>query len=172
MKKILFLSVLMLIAFQASAFAENKIAVVNTQEALAKSVAGKAAQEKIGKKFESMKADLERRKSAIEKMRDEMQKQSMVMSMQAKQDKELEFKRKVRDLQDTDQAYKQKLSLERNSLFQPLLKTLGDTIREHGDKHGYTMIIEKNPSISGLIYSDDAIDITDAIVKEFNAKTK
>lgn len=172
MKKILVLTVMILFAFSASAFAETKIAVVNTQEALAQSVAGKAAQDQLTKKFDSMKADLERRKAEIEKMRDELQKQSMVMSMEAKQDKELEFKRKVRDLQDTDQAYKQKLAMERNSIFQPLLKTLGDTIREHGQKHGYTLIIEKSPSISGLIYNDEAVDITAAIVKEFNQKTK
>jgi hypothetical protein len=56
-----------------------------------------------------MRADLERQKKDIEKMREDLQKQGMVLSMEAKQEKDLQFKRRVRDFQDTQAGYEQKI---------------------------------------------------------------
>ena len=168
MKKIVLFCIGLLLLSAAPALAQGKVGVVNTELALEKTNAGERAGKELQAKFDSMKADLERMKAEIDKMREDMQKQSMALSLEAKQEKELEFKRKVRDLQDTNQAYQQKMAMERDKQLQPLLKKMGEVVRAYGKANGYDVIFEQNPRISGVLYFSETVDLTQAIVEEFN----
>lgn len=114
MRRILFTVLVLVLAFQAQAFAagSQKIGVASMGKLIKDSEIGQAAQKKMEKKFESAKAKMQSKQKELEALKQSLQKQSLVLSLEAKQDKELEFKRKVRDYQDLAQATQRKMQLE------------------------------------------------------------
>ncbi|MDD4951555.1 MAG: OmpH family outer membrane protein [Desulfovibrionaceae bacterium] len=174
MKRTVFWALVLFLALQVSAFAAGqvKIGVVDTGKVFSESEPGKDAFGKLKAKFETMTKDLERQKKEVTKLREDLQKQGLVLSLEAKQDKELEFKRKVRDFQDTSQAYQQKFAMEKGRLSEPILKLLVEVVKDYGIKNGFTMLVDKNARVSGLLFNDPAIDVTDKITAELNSAWK
>ena len=83
--------------------------------------ASKALTAEVSQAAVEMKAELDKRKAVIEKLRDALQKQGLVLSQEAKLDKELEYKRKVRDFQDLLQSFQRKTKAEEARLTQPII---------------------------------------------------
>lgn len=169
MKKILFLSVAFVLLFQAVAFAEMKIGVVLLPKVVFNSEYGKEMGKTLQAKFEPMKKELERDAAELKKMEAEMKNQGLALKLDAKQDREREFRRKFRDFQDSQVAYNQKLQAEQQKLRDPLIKKLNSLIVEYARENGYSMILQ---AAKGVLYADEALDITDEIIVEFDKLKK
>lgn len=168
MRRILFTVLVLVLAFQAQAFAagSQKIGVASMGKLIKDSEIGQAAQKKMEKKFESAKAKMQSKQKELEALKQSLQKQSLVLSLEAKQDKELEFKRKVRDYQDLAQATQRKMQLEEKKVGTPVLELIKKVVEEFGKKNGYSAIYDKGTS--GFLYVDDAIDVSNQILLEMN----
>jgi outer membrane protein len=90
----------------------------------------------------------------------------MMLSQEAKLDKEAQYKRKVRDFQDMGQSYQRKLQQAEQSLSKPIIDKLLAVLQEYGKKNGYTAIFDKQAS--GLVFSQDNVDLTNTIIAELN----
>jgi len=165
MKKII-ISLTMVLFFTSLALAQTKLAIIDMKNVISSSEPGQKAMKQLKKKFEKMKQKLDQQRQELQNLREELQKQSLVLSQEAKQDKELEFKRKVRDFQDMFQTYRRKMRMEEKKLSDPIIETLIQIIKDYGKKHKYTAILDAKSS--GLLYADDAIDITREIIVELN----
>lgn len=149
-----------------TAWAQVKVGILDMQTIIAESVPGQEAMNELRTRFESMRTELDAQNEAIGKLRDELQRQSMVLSQEAQQDKELEYRRKVRDFQDQFQSFQMKMKGEEDRLSEPILELLINVINTYGRQNNFTMIIDGNAS--GLVYADDAVIITDAVKEELN----
>ena len=145
---------------------DNKLAVVDLQAVMEKSEPGQKAIKQLQSEFTEMKDELDKKKAAIQQLRQEMQKQSLVLSQEAQLDKETEYKQKVRDFQDLYKSYQRKMQLKEEKLREPIIKKLISIIRDYGSSHGYTLIMDKKNS--GVIYNSDAIEITKPVIAELN----
>ena len=88
------------------------------------------------------------------------------MSQEAKIDKEMELKRKIRDLQDEARAFQRQIKREQNNLTEPILEILQEVIEDYGQKHDYSLIIDTQNS--GLLFAKESMDITDKIIVDLN----
>ncbi|TVQ98513.1 MAG: OmpH family outer membrane protein [Desulfovibrionales bacterium] len=149
-----------------TAWAQTKIGIVDMQAVIAESVPGEQAMGELRTRFETMKEELDKQNEAITKLRDELQRQSMVLSQEAKQDKELEYRRVVRDFQDQFQAFQTKMRTEEDRLSEPILELLIKVINDYGERNNFTLIMDGTSA--GLVYADDAVIITDAVKEELN----
>ncbi|WP_320175071.1 OmpH family outer membrane protein [Maridesulfovibrio sp.] len=167
MRRILFAVLVLVFAFQTPAIAApQKIAVTSMAKLIKDSEIGQEAQQKMEKKFASAKKQLEAKQKELETLKQDLQKQSLVLSLEAKQDKELEFKRKVRDFQDLTQATQRKMQIEQKKVGTPVLELLQKVVNEFGKKNGYTAIYDKKSS--GFLYVDETIDVTNQLMLEMN----
>ncbi|MFW5487416.1 MAG: OmpH family outer membrane protein [Desulfovibrio sp.] len=167
MKKCTLFVALLVFAFASMAHAKDvKIAVLNMQKIIETSEPGKQAMQELKAKFSQVQKDLEAQKNKIEGMRDELQKQSLVLSQEAKQSKEFEMRRMVRDFQDSYQNYQRKMGLEQKKISEPILKALVDVVKAYATKNGYTLVIDKNNS--GLLYTADSVEKTNEVIVELN----
>lgn len=167
MRKILFAVLVLVFAFQSSAFAApQKIAVASMAKLIKDSEVGQDAQKIMEKRFETAKKQLEAKQKELETLKQALQKQALVLSLEAKQDKELEFKRKVRDYQDLAQATQRKMQIEEKKVATPVIDLLKKVVTDYGKKNGYTAIYDKKTS--GFLYVDDSIDITNQLLLEMN----
>ncbi|WP_052812670.1 OmpH family outer membrane protein [Desulfonatronum thioautotrophicum] len=149
-----------------TAWAQTKIGIVDMQAIIAESVPGEQAMGELRTRFETMKEELDKQNEAITKLRDELQRQSMVLSQEAKQDKEQEYRRVVRDFQEQFQAFQAKMRTEEDRLSEPILELLIKVINDYGARHNYSLIMDGTSA--GLVYADDAVVITNAIKDELN----
>jgi outer membrane protein len=160
------LFLLVFIMFSGSALASGKIAYVEVQRVLETSEPGKKALGQLTQRFEDMRSELDRERANVEKMREELQKQSLVLSQDAQEDLESELRTKVREFQEMFQAYQTRMQQEEQELSQPIIDILFDVINEYGKKHEYSVIFDAQGS--GLIYASESLNITDQIIEELN----
>ena len=149
-----------------TASAETKIGFVDMKGVIAKSEPGSKAMEQLKTQFKDMKDNLDAQKKSLDALKDELQKQSMMLSQEAKLDKEAQYKRKVRDFQDMGQNYQRKLQQAEQNLSKPIIDKLLQVIQDYGKKNGFTAIFDKQAS--GLIFSQESVDLTGAITADLN----
>ncbi|NJL60143.1 MAG: OmpH family outer membrane protein [Desulfobacteraceae bacterium] len=142
-------SVMMCLMMAFSAYsAEGKIGMVDFQKVLATSNAGKAAKEQITKEGKKMEDDLKGRVDEIEELRKKFEKESPVMSKEARDEKQRDIRIKAGDIQSLQKKYADEFKTFEGKLIKQIQKDVFDIVEDIGKKDGYTMIIEKG---AGLI---------------------
>ena len=160
------LFLLVFIMFSGSALASGKIAYVELQRVIETSEPGKKALGQLTQRFEDMNSELDRERANVEKMREDLQKQSLVLSQDAQEDLEVELRTKIREIQEMFQAYQARMQREEQELVEPILQVIFDIINEYGKKHEYAAIFDAHDS--GIIYANKDLDITDKVIEELN----
>jgi len=150
--------------------AELKVAYVDIQKAVNESNAGKEAKKAITKdveKFQHIAAD---KQKELQTLKESLDKQALMLTPDARANKEKEYQNKLREFQrwgeDTQNEVNQKrMEMERN-----ISVALIKVIQKIGADEGYTVILEKNESI--VLYASKTIDITDRVIKAYDAQKK
>ena len=143
-----------------------KIAVVNLQTVLETSVAGKAAQSELKAQRDKLEADLKQKGGEIQELEKRLQREAMVMSKETREEKERELRIKASDFQALQKSYRGDLQDLERKLMGQLQKDVSDLVNDIAKKEGYILVI----SNIGVIYSQPAIDITNRLIQELNAK--
>ncbi len=147
-------------------FAANKIGVFDMQVVMVKSTAGMDIKKALNKKKEYYTSEIKKRENALKQMRSDLEKKSMMLSQEAKDQKEQEYQKKLRDLKlyasdseaDLKSMYREKT--------QKLVHDILVVARDYAKKNNFSIVIEKQEG--GVVFADKAIDITDKILKAFN----
>ena len=162
------LGMLIIFFFQLNAMGADthKIAVVDMQEFQKKSRKFQKTSEDLKKKYDAMKQKLEDERTALRKLEEEFRKQSMMLSFDAKEDKKRELEKKSRYYKYLYDDYTQEMKYDEQEATKKIGTALGEIVKKIGEKHGYVLIIKKRTS--GLIYFNEAIDITDLVAKEYD----
>lgn len=148
--------------------ADLKIGVVDLQRALNESAAGKKAKDQFKVEFDKMQNGLKSEKDALDKLKDDLDKKSSVLSDDQRKSKADDFERRRRDLRRKLEDSDAELRKKDQELTGSILKDLAVVIQEIGEKEGYTVILEN--SSSSVLYGSKSIDITEAVIKAFDAK--
>jgi len=144
-----------------------KIGVVNLQRVLETSNQGKSAQEEIKKQKDQMELELKQKGAEIEELRKQLERESMVMSKEKREEKEREIRIKLNDFKSLQQRYRTQLQNLEKKLVNALLKEVSSLVEEIGKKEGYLLIINN----TGVLYSPNSINITDQLIKQLNARS-
>ena len=173
LKKTLFLFIASMIMTSSAfaAVAESKIAVFDLRVIIVESTPGKGIQNELKKKFDLPIKELEAQQAKVQQLQTSFEKQGMMLSAEAKQDKELEFKRELRNLQENSQIFQQKYNAEQEKLLAPLFTLLGTIISDYAKKQSYTIVFDLSAN-SGVRYVDEKINITKSLIDEVNKKWK
>ncbi len=148
--------------------ADVKIGVVDLQRALNESAAGKKAKDQFKVEFDKMQNGLKSEKDALDKLKDDLDKKSAVLSEDQRKSKADDFERRRRDLRRKLEDSDAELRKKDQELTGSILKDLAVVIQEIGEKEGYTVILEN--SSSSVLYGSKSIDITESVIKAFDAK--
>jgi outer membrane protein len=150
-----------------AAAGELKIGFVDLQRALNECDAGKGARERFLGEMEAKQARLRKEKEALDNKREEFDKKAMVLREKERQsmeqqleDQGLAFKRKYED-------YQKELKRMDSEYTGSILRDLEAVIGTVGSDGGYTVIFEMQNS--GIIYGDPSADLTDEIIRRYNA---
>lgn len=156
---------LMLLA--TPALAENKIGYVDLQKALNQSKAGVAAKQEISEQVKKYEAEFKTKQDDLLKLKDELEKQAVLLSDSAKAQKERDYQQNVKELQRFQKDVKDELQQRDSAATKRILNELFDIMQEIGKDGGYTLILEK--SQGSVIYADSSIDLTEELIKAYDA---
>lgn len=161
--------VVLLLAFASTAMAvEGKIGFVDLQKALNLSEAGKSAKDKMRQQVTDYETQLDGMRGELEKAKEEMDKQALLLSEDARAAKERDYQQKVKEFKRFANDIKEELQIKDSEFTRKILDDLLEVVLEIGQKEGFTVIFEKNES--SLIYADEKIDLTDQVIAAANAK--
>ena len=177
--RVLFFVCVALCASSVIAFAapeRGKIATISIQKILGSSKVALDAQKILQTEVDKYQAKFKADEDALTAMKNDIEKKGSVWSDEVRAEKEREYQKKLRDYGlKTDDAKQEMQQLEKRHM-EPILKQLNDIIAEVGKKNGYSLILENTMkglrNRTGLLYADDALDISDQIQKELDSRLK
>jgi outer membrane protein len=148
------------------AAAETRIGVIDRQRVLEEIDEGKAATALLKKDFEDKQKQLDARKGELDRLQGEFEKQSVVMSEDAKREKGGELNRRGMELAQVYQQMQQELSKREAELFRPISEKVGGIIREIAEAEGIQLVMERGQ----LVYAAPALDLTNELIRKYNKR--
>ena len=143
-----------------------KIGVVNFQDILEKSDAGKMATEEINKSGKEMEDSLKKKGEEIDAIKNKLERESLVMSKEMREEKEREIRISINDFKTLKNKYMADFKQHEARLVRDIQKEILEIVEEMGKKEGFLIIFEKREA--GVLYSPDTIDITDRLIQRYN----
>lgn len=172
MKRIVTIVALMLsIPLATAAFGADgvKIATVDIQKLLVLSDAGKDVKEQLAAKANKYDADKNSREEDLKKLKGELEKQSGILTDDARKAKEQLFFQKRKEMDRSLKVAEEDFEAMKQELTGRIIEEVVKIIQDYGKKNAYLVIFIKNDS---MVYVDEKTDITDEILKVFNSSRK
>ena len=161
-----------LVVFVASGAAtaqEIRVAVVDLEQAINSTDQGKTAREEFARKARDAESQLQPILERGKALEDELKSKRFVLSEDALYEKQLDLLEIQNEYQNKQKELQGKLKVDYERLVAPLRKKLRDIVEQLGKDEGFALILER--STQGLLYSREALDITDMVIEKFNKKS-
>jgi outer membrane protein len=146
--------------------ADVKIGVVDVKEFQEKSATFQKIRGQLKGKFEALQQKLEKEKQALMKLEEEFRKQSMMLSLGARDDKRNELEKKRRYYKYLYEDLSEQMKDAERDATRRVLQELEGVVKTIAADEGFTLILERNSP--GMIYVDDAINITDRVIQAYD----
>ena len=158
--------------FSQAAFSADqvKVAIVDMAKFQQKSIAFQKIRNELRSKLQALQDKLDSEKTSLIKLEEELQKQSMMLSLDAKESKQQELEKKRRYYKYLYDELSIEMKGAEAEATKAVAKEINKVVDRIGKGSGYTIIFEKN--MPGLVYFDDAIDITDEVIKSYDRSKK
>ncbi len=136
--------------------ASPKIGVIDIEETLTGTPAGKRASDAFEKTRKQKQAELDKRQEELKKADADLTKQQAVLKPDAYKTKRTELEKKFVDLQQTYVKLERELAADRTKLIQGLLKQAEPLIAKIAKAEGVHLIVDQ----SATVWTDPAVDLT------------
>src|SRR5688500_9486517 len=155
----------------ASAAADAfKMGVIDPQVVLEKSKAGKKALDGLKEYVSTRQKLLSRDEEELRNTEKTLKESGAKLSEGEKKDKEAQFRTKIQEYQKRAQEFNQELQGKQKELVDDYMKRISSATQTVAEKGGISIVVDKGSkqTIKIVIYSKDAIDLTDQVIKEFD----
>jgi outer membrane protein len=142
--------------------ANPKIGVINIEETLSTTPAGKRAGEQLAKTVKAKQTMLDKQQEELKKADEDLKKQRAVLKPEVYESKRQELEKKFVDLQTTYVKLERELAQDRTKMIQELMKQADPKIKAIAKAEGITVIIDS----SVTMFVDPAVDLTDKLNAE------
>ncbi|HOP47923.1 MAG TPA: OmpH family outer membrane protein [Desulfobacteraceae bacterium] len=164
----LFIGIAFIMVSQNYAFSAEKvkIGVIDVQEIQDKSKTFAKIRDELKVKFDALQKKLDTEQDELMKLEEELKKQSMMLSLDAKEDRQKELAKKRRYFKYLYDEYTQEMKDEEIEARKKVGKAIEKIVAKIAEKEGYTLILERRGV--GLLYCDNDIDITRQVIQAYD----
>lgn len=149
-----------------AAAADVKLGYVDLQQALNNSQAGQEAKKRISKKAKEFEQQAAEKRQKLQALRQEIDKQGMMLSDEARSDKQRKLQNKVKDFKRFSQDAQEELKQEDQQYTQQIIEDLLRVVNRIGKERDFTMILEK--SEGAVLYASEGVDLTADVVSAYD----
>jgi len=139
-----------------------KVAVVNYLALVQASPQAKSAIKQLRAQFMPKQKHLQAEAKDLKSRQQKLQRNEATMTQDQVAQAELNLREKAEAFRREQTKIQDALNNKRNELMSKVQKRLVGVVQRYAHKHGYTLVL----SSDGVIYSEDALDITPALLKE------
>lgn len=164
MKRVSILVMIMMVAFSVNAFA--KIGVLNFQEVLKQSEAGKDVYNKLQSSADGYEKKLNGLGAEIKAMQDEYAQKESIYKEDTKEKKRTEIQRMIRNFNTSKDDYSKELKRLEMRELKKVQDEVMKIVEKLGKELGYEVILEVQNS--SVLYRADSVDITDNVIKRYD----
>lgn len=150
--------------------AELKIGYIEMSRVVQEIEEGKAAKTQLSKEFEEKQKRLNDAQADLKKMKEDFDKQALVMADEAKRERQAELDRKFMEVQNTYLQMQQELSGKEREVMKGIFERVAKLASEIAEAEGFAYIFEKDSS--GMVYGPPALNLTNELVRKYNARFK
>ncbi len=150
--------------------AELKVGTVDIQKAINECVAGREAKRALSHEIEQFERLTAEKRKGLQELQDSLEKQGIMLTPDARKTKEMDLQTKLRDFQRWEEDRRNEISQKRLDMEKTISIDLLKVIQKIGADEGYTLILEKNETI--VLFSSQAMDMTDRVIKGYDAQKK
>ena len=165
-----------LVVFSASGFAQEKardtaqhVAIIDIQAAIARSKDGQAAIRDLQDKFAPKRVELEDQQREISDLQNQLRNQEKTLSDEARtrllRTLDDKTRRLNRDNEDATAEFQQAQQDVINGIGRKIL----GVISEHAQENGFSLVLDISSPQNPVLYANAAIDITQAIIEQYDA---
>jgi outer membrane protein len=150
----------------APASAAEKIGFISVGEVVAKSEAGKKAEEQFKKLIEKDRAIIQEREKELQKLKDELEKQRPLLREDVLKTREADYQKKYRDYQLLVKDANDELQAKQQEIMKNLIPEIMKIVSAIGQQEKYTMILDL--SVVPMAYHARESELTLRVIEEFN----
>jgi outer membrane protein len=157
-----------LIALPAAA--EVRIAFVNSETILQEYSAVQQAMETFNRDVEGWQQELALKTKELEDLQKEIDQQSMMLSDERRQEKELEYQRRSADFEKLKESIWSPDGLveQRNEeLMRPIVNRIQAVLEQIATEDGYDLVLDA--ADSNVLFGDPSLDLTRRVIDALNA---
>jgi outer membrane protein len=143
-----------------------KLGIVDLEQALSSTDEGKAAREEMNRKQREAEQKVQPLVDRFNEMKEEIKAKKFVLSDEALFQKNLDLAELQNQIQTKLKELEGQLKVDEERLYGPLRAKLVEIVGDIGKAQGFTVIMARGSP--GLLYSREAIDITDLVIQKFN----
>ena len=172
MKRILVFAGAIALALPQLITAQNnppKIGVMNVLRAIVECQEGKQANDDFQKKFEVKREELSRKQKELETLQQQLKSQAATLNDEARAGLSRSIDVKTTDLQRSQEDAEKEFNELRNQIFNRIGAKLAPLVQQYAKEKNFTLVLDSSSQTTQLTYADPSTDITDDVVKRFDA---
>jgi Skp family chaperone for outer membrane proteins len=146
-----------------------KIGVMNVLRAIVECSEGKQANEEFQKKFEAKREELSGKQKELETLQQQLKSQAATLNDEARTGLTRSITQKTTDLQRSQEDAEKEFNELRNQIFNRIGSKLATLVQQYAKEKNFTLVLDSSSQTTQLTYVDPATDITDEIVKRYDA---
>src|SRR5262245_8688214 len=162
--------VLSLGSFTGAYAADFKMGVIDPQAVLERSKAGKKALDGLKEYVSTRQKLLSRDEEELRNTEKTLKESGAKLSEAEKKEKEGQFRSRIQEYQKRAQEFNQELQGKQKELVDDYMKRIASATQTVAEKSGFSIVVDKGSeqTVKIVIYSKDAIDLTEQVIKEFD----
>src|SRR4051812_46912865 len=146
----------LLLGLAFGAFAQVKVAIINSQLAVIETAEIKKAQAELEAKYKPRQAQVEKLQKEIADLQQQLQAGQGKLTPQAEQDIQMRGQRRQRELQRLGEDLQGDVDRERNEILGRTGQRMQDIVKKIAEERGYDMVVD----VSNTVYYKPAMEIT------------
>ena len=146
-----------------------KFGVVDVDQAIISTEAGKAAREELARKQREAEAKLQPLYERYRALEEDFKAKKFVLSEDALFQKQLDLTEMRNQIQGKTKELEGQMQVDQKRIQGPLISKLSEIVIEIGKTQGFSVIFHR--STPGILYVREALDITDIIIERYDQKS-
>jgi len=142
-----------------------KVGYVDMQRAITETEEGKKTKANLKKIFDQKQKELDEQQEAVKKAIDDLDKKRTLLPPDTVRTKEMEIQAQMQKVQATLLRHQQDLQQKEQDAMAKILDRMQRIITKMATAENFTMIVEK----TALVYAKPHLDLTNELVRRFNA---
>lgn len=148
--------------------AATKMAIINIQSAILNTKDGQKAAADVQAKFNPRKTDLDKKRSEIDALQEQLRKGSATMSDEAKERLQRQVDSGTKELNREGQDMNDDLEQEQGRIMQDLGARMMKIVEEYATQNGYAVVLDVSNPQTDVLWAAASTNITPDIVRLYD----